>query len=67
MIIQLTNMQLKKLNSAVKNMAATILRLNLKKKIEDEKLTHNLLLITRQTTKIRNTFCNNISIDIKLS
>ena len=56
MIIQLTNMQLKKLNSAVKNMAATILRLNLKKKFEDEKLTHNLLLTTRQTTKIRNTF-----------
>ena len=48
-------------------MAATILRLNFKKKIEDEKLTHNLLLRTRQTTKIRNTFCNNISIDIKLS
>ena len=30
-------------------------------------MTHNLLLTTRQTTKIRNTFGNDISIDIKLS
>ena len=30
-------------------------------------MTHNLLLTTRQKAKIRNTFGNNISIDIKLS
>ena len=43
------------------------IKIKFKKQFEDEKLTHNLLLTTRQKAKIRNTFGNNISIDIKLS
>ena len=42
-----------------------MLRLN-KKKVEDENLLHELFLATRQTTKIRNAFANNMSEDIKL-
>ena len=36
-------------------------------KFEDEELPHELFLATRQTTKIKNTFANNMSTDIKLS
>ena len=64
--IKLTNTQLNKLKSAAKNETGTILRLN-KKNFEDEELPHELLLTTRQTTKIRNVFANNMSTDIKLS
>ena len=38
-----------------------------KKNFEDEKLTHELFLTTRQSTKIRNPFANNMSTDIKPS
>ena len=38
-----------------------------KKKVEDEELPHELFLTTRQTTKIRNVFANNMSADMKLS
>ena len=37
------------------------------KNFENEELPHELFLTTRQTTKIRNAFVNNISTDIKLS
>ena len=43
-----------------------ILRLN-KKNGDDEELPHELFLTTRQTTKIRNAFVNNMSTDINLS
>ena len=33
---------------------------------EDEELPHEIFLITRQTTKIRNAFANNMSTDIRL-
>ena len=59
---ELTKTQLKKLKSAAKKKTGTILRLN-KINFEDEEL----FLTTRQTTKIRNAFANNISTDIKLS
>ena len=49
-----------------KNKAGTILRLN-KKNVEDKELLHELFLATRQTTKIRNAFANNMSKNIKLS
>ena len=62
--VKLTNTQLN-IKSAAKNKTGTILRLN-KKKCEDEELPHELFLATRQTTKIRNTFGNNTSTDIKL-
>ena len=64
--VKLTNTQLNKLKSASKNKTRTILRLN-KKNFEDEELPHELFLTTRQTTKIRNIFANNMSTDIKFS
>ena len=64
--VKLTNTQLNKLKSAVKNKTGTILRLN-KKNFEDEELPQELFLTTRQTSKIRNAFANNMSTDIKLS
>ena len=64
--IKLTNTQLNKLKSPARNKTGTILRLN-KKNFEDEELPHELFLTTRQITKIRNTFTNNISTDIKVS
>ena len=59
-------MQLNKLKSSAKNKTGTILR-SIKKKSEDEKLPHELFPTTRQKTKIRNAFANNMSTDIKLS
>ena len=64
--VKLTNTQLSKLKSTVKNKTGTILRIS-KKNFEDEELPHELFLTTRQTTKIRNAFANNTSTDIKLS
>ena len=64
--VRLANRQLKKLKSAAKSKAEAILRLN-KKNFEDEELPHELFLTTRQTTKIRNVFANNMSTDIKVS
>ena len=61
-----TNTQLNKLKSAAKNKTRTILTTN-KKNFEDEGLPPELFLTTRQTTKIRNVFANNMSTDIKLS
>ena len=43
-----------------------MLRLN-KENFKDEELPQELLLTTRQTTKIRNAFANNMSTDIKHS
>ena len=64
--VKLTNTQLNKLKPAARNKTGTILRLN-KKNFEDEELPHELFLKTRQATKIRNAFANNMSADIKLS
>ena len=57
--VELTNIQLNKLKSGAKNKTGTRLKLN-KKNVEDKELPHELLLTTRQTTKIRNAFANNI-------
>ena len=65
-IVKLTKTQLKKLKSPAKNKTGTILRLN-KKNFEYEELPRKLFLTTRETTKIRNMFSNNMSTDIKLS
>ena len=62
--VKLTNTQLNTLKSTAKNKTETILGLN-KKNVEDEELLYQLFL-TRQTTKIRNAFANNISTDINL-
>ena len=64
--VKLTNTQLNKLKSAARNEMGTILRLN-KRNFEDEELSHELYLTTRQTTKIRNAFANSMSADIKPS
>ena len=64
--VKLTNNQLNKLKSVAKSKTGTILRIN-EKYFQDEELSHELFLTTRQTTKIRNAFANNMSTDIKLS
>ena len=64
--VNLTNTQLSKLKSATKNKTGAILRLN-KKNFDDEELSHELFLRTRQTTKIRNAFADNMSTDMKVS
>ena len=64
--IKLTNTQLNKLKSVTKNNTGTTLRIT-KKTIQDEELLHELLLATRQKTKIRNTFASSMSTSVKLS
>ena len=64
--VKLLDTQLKKLKTAVKDKTGTTLRMSLKMFPEDE-LPHELLLITRQKTKLRNAFNNNMSTDLKLS
>ena len=62
--IKLTNMQLKKLKTATEN--KTTLRMSLKM-LNRNDLSHELLLTTRQKTKLANAFENNMSTKIKLS
>ena len=64
--VKLANTQLNKLKPEAKNKTGTILRMS-KKKFEDKELSHELFLSTRQTTKIKNIFRNNMSTNIKLS
>ena len=63
---KLPNSQLNKLKGAVKNQQGTTLRMNARM-FSSQDLPHELLLTTRQTTKLRNTIKNNMSTDIKLS
>ena len=63
---KLTDIQLKKLKTALKNKTETTLRMSLKK-FDGDDLPHELLLTTRQKTKPRNAFNNNMLTDIKLS
>ena len=63
---KLTNVQLNKLKKAVKSNEEIKLRLGIKNFDKDE-LPHELLLTTRQNTKLRNAINNNLAIDIKLS
>ena len=64
--VKLTNTQLKKLKTAVKNKTEATLRMNLKM-LNGNDLPHELLLTTIQKTKLRNPFNNNMSTDLKLS
>ena len=59
-------MQLNKLKTAVKNKTGTALRITLKM-FNTNDLPRELLLTTRQKTKLRNAFNNNMSTDLKLS
>ena len=63
---KLTNAQLNKLKTAVKSNEEASLRLGIKNFNKDE-LPHELLLTTRQNTKLCNAINNNLSTDIKLS
>ena len=63
---KLTNVQLNKLKKAVKSNEGTTLRLGIKNFNKDEFL-HELLLTTRQNTKLRNAINNSLATDIKLS
>ena len=63
---KLSNLQLNKLKTAVKNNEGTTLRISTKM-FNSDNLPHELLLTTRQTTKVRNAIENNMSTDIKLS
>ena len=64
--LKLSGNQLKKLKTAVKNKTGTTLRISLKM-FNGNNLPHELLLTTRQKTKVRNAFNNNMSTDLKLS
>ena len=51
--VKLTDMQLKKLKTAVKNKTGTTLRMSLRM-LDGNDLSHELLLTTGQKTKLRN-------------
>ena len=63
---KLTNVQLNKLKKSVKSNEGATLRLGIKNFNKDE-LPHDLLLTTRQDTKLRNAINNSLATDIKLS
>ena len=63
--VKLSDTQLKKLKTAVKNKTETTLAINLKM-FNGNNLPDVLLLPTRQKTKLRNALNNNMSIDLKL-
>ena len=62
--VRLSDTQLKKLKTAVKDNTGTTLRINLKM-FDGNNLPHELLLRTWQITKLRNAFNNNKWADIK--
>ena len=64
--VKLRNLQLNKLKKAVKSNEGATLRIVIKVFNKDE-LPHELLLTTRQSTKLRNAINNNLATDIKLS
>ena len=64
--VKLSDIQLKKLKTAVKNKTGTALRISLKM-FNGNDLPHELLLTTRQKIKLRNGFNNNMSTELKLS
>ena len=63
--VKLSHSQLNKLKSAVKNKTGVIFRMSIKI-FNGNDLPHELLLTTRQKTKLRNAF-ENMSADITFS
>ena len=61
--VKLSDTQLKKLKTAVKDKTGTTRRMSLKM-VNGNDLPHELLLTTRQKTKLRNAFNNNMSLDL---
>ena len=60
--VKLSDAQLKKFKTAVKNKVGTTLRMNLKM-LDGNELSHEL----RQKAKLRNAFNNNMLTDLKVS
>ena len=68
--VTLSNSQLNKLKSAIKNETDVILRLSLNmigNSDDETNFPHKLLLTNRQVANLRKAFANNTSIHIKLS
>ena len=63
---KLSDTQQKKIENSLKNKTGTALRISLKM-FNGNDLPHQLLLTTRQKTKLRNAFNNNMSTDLKHS
>ena len=61
----MSDSQLNKLKSAVKNQTGGTLKMNIKL-FEGKNLSHELLLTTKQKTRLRNEFEDDLSADIKL-
>ena len=64
--VKLTNLQLSKLKKAVKSNEGATSQIAIKN-FNKEDLPHELLLTTRQSTKLRNSINNNLATYIKLS
>ena len=64
--VRLSNQQLSKIKTAVKNNEGTTLRIS-SKMFNSDNLPHELFLTQRQITKLRNNIENNMSTDIKFS
>ena len=64
--VKLSDTQLKKLKTDVKDKTGTTLRM-IFKMFNGNDLAYELLLTTRRKTKLRNSFNNNMSTDLKLS
>ena len=64
--VKFTDAQLKILKTAVNDKTGTTLRMS-SKRLDANDLPHELILTTRQKTKLRNAFNNNISTDLRLS
>ena len=68
--VKLSNSQLNKLKSAIKNESELVLRLSPKmtgESNDESNFPHKLLLTNRQVLNIRKAFANNSSADIKFS
>ena len=67
--VKLSNSQLNKLKSAIKNEIEVVLRLSLNTgdSNDEANFPHELLLTDRQISSIRKAFANNSSVDIKFS
>ena len=66
--VKLSNSQLKKVNSGIKNETGVVLRLSSNTIGDDEtNFSHKLLLTNRQVANLSKAFANKSSADIKLS
>ena len=67
--VRLSNLQLKKLKSPIKNETGVVLRFSLSVVVDEEiNLPHKLLLLTnREVANLRKAFAKKSSFDIKLS